>query len=184
VALRDRLAHLNPGAEMLDAPQGRAEAARFLGIGVFSPEAKGAEVRRWLHDEAYRQDGGGHGHGHDVNRHDERIRAFCTYFDFPISWAGYASWVELMREFKGANLLRVKGLIAIEGGERPYLVQGVQHLFSPPLKLARWPDEDHRSRLIFITRDIDRSVVEASLAALRAPAGTQRPATLEEVVRG
>lgn len=178
-AMRDRLRRLNPGAEILDALHGRVDPERLANIGVFDPAAKGPDVARWLHDEAYRQ---AEVHDHDVNRHDERIRAFSIYFDFPVSWAGYASWVELMREFKALSLLRVKGLIAIEGGRRPYLVQGVQHVFSPPLRLKDWPSDDHRSRLVFITRDLDRDVVEASLAALKAPAGTQRPASFDDVI--
>lgn len=188
-ATRVRLHRINPGAEIFDAPHGRVDPERLMNIGVFDPAAKGEEVARWLHDEAYRRaelrnpDDHKHSdHKHDVNRHDERIRAFCIYIDFPVSWAGYASWVELMREFKAANLLRVKGLIAIEGGSRPYLVQGVQHVFSPPLRLKDWPSDDRRSCLIFITRDLDRDVVEASLEALKAPAGTQRPASLDEVI--
>jgi G3E family GTPase len=183
-AMRARLHRLNPGAEIFDAPHGRLEPARLTDIGVFDPATKGADVARWLHEEAYRQgEANSHGdHAHDVNRHDARIRAFSIYFDFPVSWAGYASWVELMREFKASSLLRVKGLIAIEGGNRPYLVQGVQHVFSPPLRLKDWPSDDHRSRLVFITRDLDRDVVEASLAALKAPPGTQRPASFDEVI--
>lgn len=187
-ALRVRLGRLNPGAQIFDAPHGEVAPSRLLDIGVFDPSAKGPAVARWLGDEAYRRVPGSGGHGghdhdtRDVNRHDAWIRAYCFHVDTPVSWAGYAAWVDLMREFKGANLLRVKGLVAIEGSRRPYLVQGVQHVFSPPLRLDAWPSDDHRSRLVLITRDLDRSLVEASLEALKTPAGMQRPATLDEVI--
>ncbi len=181
-ALRARLRRINPGAEIFEVTHGRIAPERLTGIGVFDPGAKGSDVQRWLRDEAYHA-GDGHDHtDHDVSRHSERIRAFGFYFDFLVSWAGYATWIDLMREFKGANLLRVKGLVAIEDAARPYVVQGVQHVFSSPLRLDRWPSQDRRSRLVFITRDLDRETVEASLAALEAPAGSLRPATLEEII--
>ncbi len=178
--LRRRLGALNPGAAILEAPHGRLAPGEIFGLGPFDPAAKPAEVARWLGAEAYRDEHPAH--GHDVSRHDERIRAFSVYFDAPVSWAGYASWVDLMREFQGEKLLRVKGLVAIEGSARPYLVQGVQHVFSPPVRLAAWPTEDRRSCLVFIVRDLDRSLVDRSLKALAAPAGTMRPASLDEVI--
>ncbi len=184
-ALCGRLKTLNPGAEILDAPMGAVEPSDILNLGPFDPGAKADDVAQWLNAEAYRANGAaadGHDHDHDNNRHDNRIQAFCVYFDVPVSWAGYASWVDLMREFRGENLLRVKGLLSIEGSKRPYLVQGVQHVFSSPVRLDAWPSDDRRSFLVFITRDMDRSLVDRSLAVLGAPAGTMRPASLDEVV--
>ena len=42
------------------------------------------------------------------------------------------------------------------------VVQGVGHVFHPPLPLDRWPSADTGSRVVFITRNID----EASLRSL------------------
>ena len=45
--------------------------------------------------------------------------------------------------------------------------QGAVHrTFDPPTLLARWPDADRRSRLVFITRDLDRATVAASWAEM------------------
>jgi hypothetical protein len=41
----------------------------------------------------------------------------------------------------------------------------VQHLFHPPVLLPAWPSEDHRTRIVFITRDLPRETIEQSLAA-------------------
>jgi G3E family GTPase len=43
------------------------------------------------------------------------------------------------------------------------VVHGVQHVFHPPVTLDDWPDEDHRTRLVFITRDLERRAVESLL---------------------
>jgi G3E family GTPase len=68
----------------------------------------------------------------------------------------------------------VKGLVNVEGEAGPVVVQGVQHVFHPPVTLAAWPSEDRGSRLVFITRGIDEQAVAALFAAvgmLRAAAG-------------
>jgi G3E family GTPase len=54
----------------------------------------------------------------------------------------------------------VKGIVNVEGRNGPLVIQGVQHLFHPPVELAAWPSEDRATRIVFITRGIDRSVVE------------------------
>ena len=46
------------------------------------------------------------------------------------------------------------------------MIHGVQHIFHPPVELDAWPDEDRRSRLVFITRDIPRESLESVLVAV------------------
>jgi G3E family GTPase len=55
----------------------------------------------------------------------------------------------------------VKGLVNVAGESGPVVVQGVQHVFHPPVTLAAWPSEDRRSRLVFITRNISGEAVVA-----------------------
>jgi G3E family GTPase len=61
-------------------------------------------------------------------------------------------------------VLRVKGLLNV-GGDGPLLLNGVQHVVHQPEHLAGWPDEDRRSRIVLIGRDLDRPALEASLEA-------------------
>jgi G3E family GTPase len=42
-------------------------------------------------------------------------------------------------------------------------VHAVQHMFHPPAKIDAWPTSDHRSRLVFIVKDIDRDIIEGAL---------------------
>jgi G3E family GTPase len=174
-ALKARLHDLNPGAALFEAVKGALAPGDVLDVGPFDLAGKPADVAGWLGAEA-----NDHNHA-EVNRHSARIQAFCFALEGPVSWAGYAAWVELMRRFRGENLLRVKGVIAIEGARRPYLVQGVQHVFDNPVRLESWPWADRRPRLVVIARDLGRAELERSLAALRAPAGTMGPASLEEL---
>lgn len=178
-ALEARLVRLNPSAKIFRAPSGALTPDNLLEGGRYDPAEKPAEVRAWLNEEAYRsaerarRDGHAHGdRGHDVNRHDERIAAFCLSIDEPLDWGAFAIWLTMLLHKRGADVLRVKGLLRVEGAEGPVAVHGVQHIVHPPVHLARWPDgEDERSRIVFICRDIGRAEIERSLAAFnRLPA--------------
>src|SRR5437588_897821 len=168
-ALQSRLRALNPGAPQLAAAQGAIDPAMLFGLGLFDPQTKSVEVQRWLNDEAVAaqpiDDHDGH-HHHDVNRHDARIRAFCITRDRPISWNALSGWLDALASMRGDDLLRLKAIVAIaEKPDEPVVLHGVQHLFHPPVLLPRWPSEDHRTRIVFITRDLPRQAVEESFMA-------------------
>ncbi|MBV9860488.1 MAG: GTP-binding protein [Alphaproteobacteria bacterium] len=166
-ALRQRLAALNPSAPVVEAVRGEdLDPARLLNIGLFDAERRSVEARRWLRDEALADAAEHDPHQH---RHD-RVRSFSICLERPVTWPGYAAWVEALRCLRGPDLLRIKGLIAIDDPARPYVVQAVQHVFSPPLRLPAWPSEDRRSRLVFITNGLDRPTLEPSLRLLHDPA--------------
>lgn len=67
---------------------------------------------------------------------------------------------------RGPDLLRVKGIINVEGETGPVVIHGVQHIFHPPLKLERWYGADRRSRIVFIVRNIPRESIEALFGAV------------------
>ncbi len=161
--LKIRLATLNPGAALLQAVKGHIDSAVLFGGAIWDPATKGAEVERWLREDAYATaHEHSHHHTHDVNRHDKHIRAFSLRYDKPISGSGLTAWLNMLAGLRGVNLLRVKGLVNIEG--RPVVVQAVQSVLHEPVELERWPSDDHTSRIVFITRDMARADVERTLA--------------------
>lgn len=176
-ALRTRLARLNPAAPLLVAVHGEVDPAALFGAGLFDPARKIPDVAAWLRAEAYAGHGHGHdhAHAHDVNRHDDRIRAFCLTFNEPLHWQAVATWLEMLVLTRGEALLRVKGVLDLVGHDRPVAVHGVQHLFHPPAPLPAWPaGEPRRSRLVFIVRDLDRAVIEEGLRAFQQAAAAER----------
>ncbi len=56
-----------------------------------------------------------------------------------------------MTAIKGDKLLRVKGVLNVEGESEPLVIHGVHRTFQTPNSLAGWPDTDWRSRPVFIT---------------------------------
>ena len=91
----------------------------------------------------------------------------------------------------GPNLLRVKGLVHVaEDPDRPAVIQGAQHLLHNAVWLDRWPDEDRRTRIVFITknmppRDLEEMVTLLDRVATRTAAARARAAaSLEEEAVG
>lgn len=182
--LEHRIAALNPGAPRLYAVMGETDPGALFDTGLYDPKTKSVDVRRWLRDEAYtdlKSTGSGdhnhghehdhnHGHAHDVNRHDASIAAFCMTRDEPIDWEAFVAWVRTLIGQHGEKLLRIKGILNIAGRDKPIAIHGVQHMFHDPAELADWPDDDHRSRIVFITRDLDRQIIEGKLDSLTAQA--------------
>ncbi|HEY4161412.1 MAG TPA: GTP-binding protein [Dongiaceae bacterium] len=180
-ALTDRLHKLNPAAPVVPVDHGRISPSRLLDAGLYNPETKSLDVRRWLKTEAYADAAGhehDHGHAHhhhdpahpdqdphDVNRHDTRISAFALDWDRPIDWGLFVDWIEMLITSHGENLLRIKGILNVAGEDVPVAIHGVQHLFHPPVALPAWPDQDRHSRIVFIARDIRRETVEKSFHA-------------------
>lgn len=165
--LRVRLAALNPGAPVAEAVGGVVDPGFVLGAGLFDPKAKIPDVASWLNAAAFEAQE--HHHHHDPNRHDASIAAFCVTIQAPLDWPAMAMWLEMLIASRGENLLRVKGILNLKGHDRPVAIHAVRHLMHAPVKLAAWPDGDARtSRLVFITRDLPRAVIEDGLRAFQA----------------
>ncbi len=167
-ALRARLRALNPGAPVLVADHGAIDPAAILDAGLFDATGKIGDVRKWLDEAAFAAAPAG---TRDPNRHDAHIQSFCLTYDEPLHWQGIGTCLEMLVGTRGESLLRVKGILNLVGQSRPVAIHGVQHMFHEPLLLEKWPDGDPRtSRIVFITRDLDRATVEAGLAAFEAAA--------------
>ena len=169
------LGRLNPGARVLDAQAGEATAETILEGGLFILENRGDAVRTWLNPERYAHDHH-HAHAHDVNRHDARIAATCLIQDGPLDDQAFQMFLDLLRGTYGTELLRAKGIVALGSDpERPLVVHAVQHYVHPAHKLPAWPDADHRSRLVLITRDLEPAVLHKLWGAFFGAPEIDRP---------
>jgi G3E family GTPase len=107
--------------------------------------------------------------------HSDGILSFVLRETQALAWTPFERAMETLIAVRGSDLLRVKGFLNVAGCRGPVLVQIVQHLAHPPLELAAWPDADHSSRLVFITRNLSQERVGALLAAVRALAPDSQP---------
>jgi G3E family GTPase len=164
-SLTDRLAVLNPGAEVLHVAHGVVSASALFGAAL-APESRAADLQRWLREEQYvRVEAGQSPIGAMSAPHDPGIRSYSILLDEPLTAAGLTAWLTAIASLRGAELLRVKGLLNVDG--EPVAVHAVQTLIHEPVTLAQWPDAERRSRLVFITRGMDRAALESTLDVLR-----------------
>jgi G3E family GTPase len=149
--LTARLRELNPRARVVAADYGRLDPA-------------------WITASAARENAAFMAEAAEIE-HTDKVRSFTITEDAAIAWEPFARAMETLIALRGADLLRVKGFLNVAGCKGPVVVQFVQHIAHPPVELAAWPDNDRKSRVVFITRDIGEREVRELLAAVRALAG-------------
>ena len=88
--------------------------------------------------------------------------------DAPLSWDAFSRFITTLQALRGADLLRVKGLLNVAGCRGPVVVQFMQHFAHRPVELQAWPDGERASRLEFITRNIEEAAVRSMFEAVRA----------------
>jgi G3E family GTPase len=139
--LGKRLSALNPTARIVEASFGELEPDALFG------------GERHLHavpppDAGHAEHGG--------------VRAHAIVFEEQLDWTAFGVWLTMLLAARGSDVLRVKGLLDV-GARGPLLLNGVQHVVHPPVHLERWPDDDHRSRIVFIGRGFTATDLQRSL---------------------
>jgi G3E family GTPase len=143
--LTGRLQALNPRAGIVTARHGALDPACLLGAPL-------AGDRQFLAEAA----------------HTDGITSFVLRESVPLAWEPFSRFMETLTALRGADLLRVKGLLNVAGAKGPVVVQFVQHLAHSPVELAEWPDGERGSRLVFITRNVSDKSVRDLFEAVRA----------------
>jgi G3E family GTPase len=165
-ALAARLATINPGARQMRVAQGAVLATDILDHAGFDIAGRSVAARGWLNDRAYAATVA-------VPSSDPALSTFALTYEEEITLPGFVLWMNLLAGSRGAGLLRVKGIVNVEG--KPYAVQAVQTIISEPEPLEAWPEgDDRRSRLVFITRGIDAADIERTFSAFRFEGGRAR----------
>ncbi len=100
--------------------------------------------------------------------HTHGLQSFSLIFEKPLSWPAFEQTMTVLTALRGPDLLRVKGIIAVEECRGPVVVHAVQHVAHPPVELEDWPDADRRSRLVFVTRGLPREPVARLFSAVGA----------------
>ena len=95
------------------------------------------------------------------------IETFAIIRERPLPALALTMLLQAIAEHCGSRLLRLKGLIAVEElPGQPAVIHGVRHAVSPPEFLARWPSEDERTRMVFISKGIPRYLISRLLDAI------------------
>jgi len=158
--LQDRLTEINPFAPQLIVSHGVVDSGWLLQ----PPVRPAAAPARQCAENARHEPG-----------HADDIAAFCLTFDAPLRWDSFVEAWTRLTEAHGDAILRLKGLLDIEG--RPVAVHGVRRLLHPPETLAQWPDGGRGSRLVVIAEDLTDADVRACFSGLDDFAETRASST-------
>jgi len=143
--LRHRLLKLNPRAAIDVAVAGALEPSRIIDPASGERSAFVAEAE-----------------------HSDGISSFVIEQETPLRWPVFVQAMDTLLALRGADLLRAKGILNVEGCRGPVIVQYVQHLAHPPVELQQWPDAGRTSRVVFITRGIPEPAVRDLFDAVTA----------------
>jgi G3E family GTPase len=148
--LLKRIAAINPAAPLWRSAEAPPNAAELLS----QDEAALPRESLWPLPN-------GHHHAHS---HSD-IHAFALVFDAPLDWTLFGIWLTMLLNRHGQRILRVKGILNIEGSDTPVAIHGVQHLVHPPVHMRAWPDSGRQSRLVFIVKGLEPGRIAQSLRA-------------------
>jgi G3E family GTPase len=174
-----KLRTLNPDAPIIRAVDDDLDIDMLLGCsadeGGLVADLPALSTRTWFRDTSRSDDPadevddhthGGSRHAHsDRNRHGDRIRSFAFTVDEPLDWTAFGIWLTMLLNRHGDKVLRVKGILNLIGEDCPVAIHGVQHLVHPPVHMTAWPDDERRSRLVFIVDGLEPALIRRSLAA-------------------
>lgn len=148
--LRQRLAAINPAAELLAAAE--ADAGALLAEGGMRPTP-----------ELLQAFSGASAEGHDrAHFHAAGVKSFSMVVDGEVDWTAFGVWLTMLLNRHGDRIFRVKGILNVAGEDRPVAIHGVQRLVHPPVHMSAWPDANRQSRLIFILEGLDPEAIRES----------------------
>ena len=174
-----RLTSLNPTAPLLQSSKGSIAAADIIDVGLYNPSDKAPDVATWLSEAKVSEQASlrrlSYGkHAPIAPRtpvHNSEVESFIITFDAPLAWGGVSTTLDTLLQGHGEQILRIKGLMNIQGEPGPRIVQCVQHTRYPSIRLPEWPDDaayaDRKSRLVFITRNLSEARLRESLAHIK-----------------
>jgi G3E family GTPase len=109
-----------------------------------------------------------------------------------IDWSSFGIWLTMLLHAHGERVLRVKGILNVEGTAGPVAIHGVQHIVHPPVHLRSWPEGPRVSRLVFVVSDMSEESIRESFevflrlasVAVDSPSGAFRPGGASGIIGG
>ncbi|WP_434286909.1 CobW family GTP-binding protein [Celeribacter sp. SCSIO 80788] len=181
-ALRDRLARINPAARIVTSEAPVAAILGGFGPAAFAEGLLGRNAHGHICGPDCGHESHDHGHrhhaSHAAHHHDDvlGVTSFSLVIEDEINWTMFGTWLTLLLHKHGDRIFRVKGILALEGEDRPIAVHGVQHLVHAPTHMTHWPEGPRQSRLVFILEGLSPEQIRRSFAAFMGLSGVRAAA--------
>ena len=173
--IRQRLAVLNPGAQVTDTLTSVLSPAVLFDCGSYDLSGKHPDVGMWLAHESVRaantpqpQSDDNH-KGYHRHSHTDDYTSISLVREAPLRAVTLPLLLSALAENCGTDLLRMKGIVhVLESPERPAVIHGVQHVYHAPVWLPQWPSADRRTRMVLIGHNLRESWVRMLIDMLDA----------------
>ena len=180
---QSRLRTINPSAKIIEANKGEGTSKQLWNLNALKAKSTKPEVVKWTLGEVPKLDPLENISGFapaqklslPTSNHDSQIGSASIVLDSPIKDTTFDLWLDTLIAMRGKDILRVKGIVFIEGVEKPFVFHGVQDIFDPPVLLEYWPGDDTQTRIVIIGRDLSESQLQRSFDMLRAPPDDKAP---------
>jgi G3E family GTPase len=184
-AVERRIREINPHATIHRTERSAVDLDKVLDRGAFDlerilsldPEFLEADEHDHDHDHDHHHHDHDHDHDHDHHHHhhDHDHHHHHPRHDnsvFSISLKGgtldpqkFFPWIQEVTQVEGPNILRLKGILAMDRDPDRYVLQGV-HMIIEGTHQRPWRDDEKReSRLVFIGRKLNEDAIRKSFEA-------------------
>ena len=141
------LRRLNTTAPILRSSHARVDLENILGIGAFNAQRRAIDFDP-------------HGHAHTPG-----VDSQSFVFEQPFNREALQAWLTDL--LKTNDILRLKGIVALEDEPRRYVLQAVRRMME--LRPAdAWGRDKPETKLVFIGRALDRGALERGLSGCLA----------------
>jgi len=149
-ALMERLRSMNPRAHQKKVHFGEADVKEILDIRGFNLNAVLEVAPEFL--------------ASDYHEHDDDVKSFVWKDPRALNMEKIETFLSLMVQNYGENLLRYKGVLNIQGEPRRMIFQGVHMLMGGTPGKPWAAGEKRESVMVFIGRGVPRRLFEEGLA--------------------
>ena len=146
--LETRIRSMNAFAKIYRTQDSQIEMDRILGVGAFDLDRTLEVEPSFLTDD----------HAHE---HDDGITSIALLESAPIDVEKLHDWITQLLKTQGQNIFRMKGILNVNGSDNRYVFQGVHMIFDGKVDRVWKPQEQRKSELVFIGRDLDRRMLES-----------------------
>ena len=182
-AYEAQLSNINNSARRIYADHGKVPTGALFGLSALREDVATDDIAAWLgkaeKPHTHQHHSNDHHHGHDHHRQEHQIRSASIELSDPIPASVFDFWLDMLIALKGPDLLRMKGIVHVEGMDWPFVFHGVQHIFDAPVPLKSWSGQDATSRVVVIARNMSQDDLDASLNMLR-----MQPKEVETATQG
>ncbi len=179
-AVDARIRQINPSAQIHRTKRAEIDLASVLDRGAFDLNRALDNDPQFLdhdHPDHVCSPGCDHGHDHHHHNHDHGNGAAdihdATVHSIslragPLDPKRFFPWIQKTTQIDGPNILRLKGIVAFDGDDDRYVVQGIHMIVEGDHQRAWKPDEKRESRIVFIGRDLDEEKLRRTFEACQA----------------